>query len=171
MPIKIEVVQGNITEADAEAIVNAANNHLWMGSGVAGAIKNKGGVEIERDAMSKGPIKVGQAVESTAGRLPYKYIIHAAGMGQDLRTDEMVVHEVTRNSLLLADKLGLKSLAFPAIGTGVGGLLIAACAGAMIDAVRQLSNELQNLSRVIFVLFDKESFGIFDREARRGMKS
>jgi O-acetyl-ADP-ribose deacetylase (regulator of RNase III) len=171
MPIKIEVIQGDITEADAEAIVNAANSHLWMGSGVAGAIKSKGGVEIERDAMSKGPIKVGQAVESTAGRLPYKYIIHAAGMGQDLRTDEMVVYEVTRNSLLLADKLGLKSLAFPAIGTGVGGLLIAACASAMIDAVRQLSNKLKNLERVVFVLFDKESSGIFSREASRGMKS
>jgi O-acetyl-ADP-ribose deacetylase len=171
MPVKIEVVQGDIIEAEAEAIVNAANNHLWMGSGVAGAIKSKGGVEIERDAMAKGPIKVGQAVESIAGRLPYKYIIHAAGMGQDFRTDETVVYEVTRNSLLLADKLGLKSLAFPAIGTGVGGLLIAACAAAMIDAVRQLSNKLQNLERVVFVLFDKESFGIFEREAKRGKQS
>lgn len=79
MKTKIEILQGDITEADVEAIVNAANNHLWMGSGVAGAIKAKGGIEIEQDAMSKGPIDVGEAVESTAGKLPYKYIIHPPG--------------------------------------------------------------------------------------------
>ncbi len=167
MSIKIEVIQGDITEADAEAIVNAANNHLWMGSGVAGAIKRKGGIEIEKDAMSKGPIKVGQAVESTAGALPYKYIIHAAGMGQNLQTDETIIYKVTRNSLLLAEKLGLKSLAFPATGTGVGGLSISSCAGAMIDAVRQVKGQLKNLERILFVLYDKESAEIFRREASR----
>jgi len=162
MPIKIEVKQGDITRADTEAIVNAANNHLWMGSGVAGAIKSKGGVEIEKDAMSKGPIDVGQAVESIAGKLPYKYIIHAAGMGQDLRTDEHIVYEVTINSLLLADKLGLKSIAFPAIGTGVGGFSVEQCAEKMISATRELSNDFKTLERVLFVLFDTPSFESFN---------
>ncbi|MEW5924981.1 MAG: macro domain-containing protein, partial [Candidatus Zixiibacteriota bacterium] len=167
MPIKIEVVEGDITEAKAEAIVNAANNHLWMGSGVAGAIKRKGGVEIEEDAMSKGPIEVGQAVESTAGRLPYKYVIHAAGMGQDLRTNEKIVYEVTRNSLLLADKLGLKSLAFPSIGTGVGGFPLDKCAKKMIGAVKDTEKEFKSLERVVFVLFGNSAYEAFASELNK----
>jgi len=167
MPVKIEVIQGDITTADTEAIVNAANNHLWMGSGVAGAIKRKGGDEIERDAVSKGPIEVGQAVASTAGKLPYKYVIHAAGMGQDLRTDEYIVAEVTRNSLLLADKLELKSIAFPAIGTGVGGFSLELCAAKMIGAVRELSGRFKTLERVVFVLFDMAAFDVFSNEAQK----
>ena len=113
MPVNIKIIQGDITEADTEAIVNAANNFLWMGSGVAGAIKAKGGIEIEEDAIAKGPINVGDAIESTAGKLPYKYIIHAAGMGQDLKTDQKIVYNTTVNSLHLTNKLKLKSIAFP----------------------------------------------------------
>ncbi|PKK82236.1 MAG: Appr-1-p processing protein [candidate division Zixibacteria bacterium HGW-Zixibacteria-1] len=167
MAIKIEVVEGDITEADTEAIVNAANNHLWMGSGVAGAIKRKGGSEIEKDAMSKGPIEVGQAVESTAGKLPYKYIIHAAGMGQDLRTNENIVYEVTRNSLLLADRLGLKSIAFPSIGTGVGGFPLDKCAEKMIGAVKDLEPQFKSLERVVFVLFGISAYEAFASELNK----
>lgn len=167
MPVKIEIVEGDITEANAEAIVNAANNHLWMGAGVAGAIKRKGGVEIEEEAMAKGPIEVGQAVESTAGRLPYKYIIHAAGMGQDLRTDEKKVYEVTCNSLLLADRLGLKSLAFPSIGTGVGGFPVDKCAEKMIGAVKDVERELKSLERVVFILFGNSAYEAFASELNK----
>jgi O-acetyl-ADP-ribose deacetylase (regulator of RNase III) len=166
MRIKIEVRQGDITEADAETIVNAANNHLWMGSGVAGAIKRKGGIEIEKDAVAKGPINVGEAVASTAGKLPYKYIIHAAGMGQDLRTNEQIVHKVTENSLLLADSLGIKSIAFPAIGTGVGGFPVELCAQKMISATRDLADRLSSIETVVFVLFDKTSYNAFDSELK-----
>jgi len=161
MGLRIVIAQGDITEADTEAIVNAANNHLWMGSGVAGAIKRKGGIEIEQDAMSKGPIEVGQAVESTAGRLPYKYVIHAAGMGQDLRTDEKIVYQVTRNSLLLADRLKLKSIAFPSIGTGVGGFPVEKCAEKMIGAVKDLEQSFNSLERVVFVLFGASAYQAF----------
>lgn len=167
MPVKIEIVEGDITEAKAEAIVNAANNHLWMGAGVAGAIKRNGGVEIEEEAMAKGPIEVGQAVESTAGRLPYKYIIHAAGMGQDLRTDEKKVYEVTCNSLLLADRLGLKSLAFPSIGTGVGGFPVDKCAEKMIGAVKDVESQLKSLERVVFVLFGNSAYEAFASELNK----
>ncbi len=167
MNIRIEMVQGDITEAKTEAIVNAANNHLWMGSGVAGSIKRKGGIEIEQDAMSKGPIEVGQAVASMAGKLPYKYVIHAAGMGQDLRTDRNIVYESTCHSLLLADSLRLQSLAFPAIGTGVGGLSAAACAEAMLDAVRQSKSQLKYLEKIVFVLFDKDSYDSFRKEGSK----
>lgn len=161
MPLKVEIIQGDITEADTEAIVNAANNHLWMGSGVAGAIKRKGGDEIEQDAVAKGPIPVGEAVASTAGKLPYKCIIHAAGMGQDLKTNKDIVYKTTKSSLLLADKLKLKSVAFPAIGTGVGGLAIDDCAQVMLNAVNDLREEFESLELVQFVLFDKLGYGVF----------
>lgn len=167
MKVIVEVIQGDITSTDCEAIVNAANNHLWMGSGVAGAIKRKGGEVIEKEAMAQGPIAVGQAVATGAGKLPYKYIIHAAGMGQDLRTDVETVYKVTRNSLLLADRLGIGSVAFPAIGTGVGGLEAAACAEAMIKAVKDSHEALKHLSRVIFVLFDHDTYQTFLAEAGR----
>jgi len=165
MAVKIETSQGDITAADTEVIVNAANNHLWMGSGVAGAIRKKGGEEIEKEAVAKGPIEVGQAIVSTAGRLPYKCIIHAAGMGQDLKTDGRIIGEVTRNSLLLADRLGVKSIAFPSIGTGVGGFPLDECAEIMIGAVRELAPQLKNIERVVFVLFDEPAYRVFKEAA------
>ena len=164
MKVKVEILQGDITESDAEAIVNAANNHLWMGSGVAGAIKRKGGQVIEDEAVRKGPIPVGQAVETTAGNLPFKYILHAAGMGQDLRTSPEIVFETTVNTVLLADRLELKSVAFPAIGTGVGGLSLELCARTMKKAIEDTSARLQHLEIVQFVLYDKSAFDIFRKE-------
>lgn len=167
MTVAIEISQGDITASTAEAIVNAANNHLWMGSGVAGAIKRKGGQVIEDEAVKKGPIPVGQAVETSAGKLPHKYVIHAAGMGQDLRTDSSIVYETTVNTLLLADRLKLKSLAFPAIGTGVGGLSLEMCARTMKDAVCDTSEKLVNLKAIQFVLFDDTAFEVFRKEIRK----
>ena len=161
MTLNIKIIQGDITEADVEAIVNAANNNLWMGSGVAGAIKDEGGIEIEKDAVAKGPIEVGGAVESIAGKLPYKYIIHAAGMGQDLKTDDKIVYKTTVNSLLLANKLKLKSIAFPAIGTGVGGLALEKCAEVMLQAIHSSENNFTTLETVQFVLFDKSGYDAF----------
>jgi O-acetyl-ADP-ribose deacetylase (regulator of RNase III) len=168
MAIKIEVVRGDITEAKTEAIVNAANNHLWMGSGVAGAIKRKGGEVIEKEAMAKGPIGVGEAVATTAGKLPHKYVIHAAGMGQDAYTDSDIVYRVTQSSLRAADELGVKSIAFPAIGTGVGGMSIEACAGTMIKAVNTISPDLKNIVTVQFVLFDENGYKAFENELKKG---
>jgi len=161
MDLDVKIIQGDITEADTEAIVNAANNHLWMGSGVAGAIKAKGGIEIEKEAVSKGPIEVGNAIDSTAGKLPYRCIIHAAGMGQNLKTNENIVYKTTVNSLLLADKLKLKSIAFPAIGTGVGGLALDKCAKVMLQAVVDVKNNVASLETVQFVLFDKSGYDAF----------
>ncbi len=162
MPLRIEIERGDITEAATDAIVNAANNHLWMGSGVAGAIKSAGGSGIEKEAIAKGPIEVGEAVATTAGRLPHQYVIHAAGMGQDLMTDPDIVYEVTQSSLEVADRLGLKSIAFPAIGTGVGGLSLTQCADSMIWAAKDYEHNLENIEFILFVLFDIDSFMIFD---------
>jgi O-acetyl-ADP-ribose deacetylase (regulator of RNase III) len=156
--------KGDITESRAEAIVNAANNHLWMGSGVAGAIKRKGGVEIETEAVSKGPVDIGEAVATGAGRLPQKYVIHAVAMGQDLRTDEEKIRRATRNSLLRAEELKLESIDFPALGTGVGGFPPEKAAEVMIDEARKFLRVSRFLKKVGFVLFDNETFECFKSE-------
>lgn len=166
----IEIVKGDITEAATEAIVNAANNHLWMGAGVAGAIKRRGGVEIEREAVSKGPIKVGEAVLTGAGKLKAKYVIHAAGMGQDLQTDTAKVQQATRNSLKLAEENGISSMAFPAIGTGVGGFPVKECAEIMIGEAMEFLQTSKHLQKVLFVLFDEMTAETFRSTLKSRMK-
>src|SRR5439155_8904165 len=119
--LELEVVDGDITALEVDAIANAANNALWMGAGVAGAIKRAGGEEIEREAVAKGPIEVGDAVATSAGRLAAKHVIHGAVMGQDLQTSAELIRRTTTRCLDVADELGARSLALPAFGTGVGG--------------------------------------------------
>lgn len=156
--------QGDITDSKADAIVNAANNHLWMGSGVAGAIKRRGGIEIETEAISKGPIEIGEAVVTSAGRLPQKYIIHAAVIGQDLQTDDLKIRKATYNSLLRAEELGLESIAFSALGTGVGGYSPEHAAKIMIDEAKKFLINSKSLKQIGFVLFDNDTFECFKRE-------
>jgi O-acetyl-ADP-ribose deacetylase (regulator of RNase III) len=158
---EIEITKGDITEAATEAIVNAANNHLWMGAGVAGAIKRKGGIEIEREAVSKGPVKTGEAVITGAGKLKAKYVIHAAGMGQDLQTDAQKVKDATRSSLELADSHKISSIAFPAIGTGVGGFPVSECARIMVGEAASFLQKSKSLRKVMFVLFDESTEDAF----------
>jgi O-acetyl-ADP-ribose deacetylase (regulator of RNase III) len=153
--------RGDITEMDVDAVVNAANNHLWMGGGVAGAIKRKGGEVIEREAVAKGPISVGDAVITSAGDLKARHVIHAAGMGQDLKTDEDLVRRATHSSLVLAQEKGLSSVAFPAIGCGVGGLSAHRCARAMLAEAVEFLQESESLRKVVFVLFDEGTYRIF----------
>lgn len=157
MSTEIEVIKGDITAVEADVLVNAANNHLWMGAGVAGALKRAGGQQIEDEAVKKGPIPVGDAVETTAGDLKAKYVIHAAVMGQDLRTDEEKIRNATRNSLKLADTLGVKTIAFPALGTGVGGFSLERCAEVMLEEAETYPGTL----KVIFVLYSEESYEDF----------
>ena len=152
---RLEVFEGDIAALDVDAIANAANNRLWMGAGVAGAIKRAGGEEIEREAIALGPIEVGEAVATGAGRLKARYVIHGAVMGQDLRTNAELVERTTRRCLEAADDLGARSLALPAFGTGVGGLPIEECARAMVAAAR--SFEPHSLERVVFAVFGAEA--------------
>ena len=156
--VKIKVLQGDITDQEADAIVNAANDHLWMGAGVAGAIKRKGGKEIEDEAMKKGPIPIGEAVVTSAGKLKAKYVIHAAVMGQNLTTNEEYIKNATQNSLKKAEELKIESIAFPAFGTGVGGFPMDRCAQLMLDQVKDFSKKIRYLKEVLFVLFDKKSY-------------
>jgi O-acetyl-ADP-ribose deacetylase (regulator of RNase III) len=165
--VDIELYYGDITQLELDALVNAANNHLWMGAGVAGAIKRAGGIEIEAEAVKRGPIPVGQAVVTGAGRLKAKYIIHAAVMGQDLATDAEKISQATRNSLIQADEMGIKSLSFPALGTGVGGFSLEECARIMIAEVLRFSAEKTGLKKVVFALFSEQSYRVFKQELYR----
>lgn len=157
----LEVIEGDIADYDGEAVVNAANNHFWMGSGVAGAIKRKGGQEIEREAMKQAPKPVGEAVITTGGALRARYVIHAAVMGQDLSTDSSAILTATRSSLRLAESNEIASLAFPALGTGVGGFPLTEAAEIMIGAAREFLETSVSLKRVTFVLFGREACDIF----------
>lgn len=158
---QIEAIVGDITNVDVDAIVNAANNELWMGSGVAGAIKRAGGEEIERDAVAKGPIDVGDAISSTAGRLPQKRVIHAAAMGFHggamIPASEDSIRQATESTLAVAPDEGMSSLAFPALGTGIGGFSVEQCAGIMVQAVVSFLEQHDNTSvpRVVFVVRDE----------------
>ncbi len=160
----ITLYLGDITELSIDALVNAANNYLVMGSGVAGAIKKKGGKVIEEEAVKKGPIPIGEAVYTTAGNLKAKYVIHAAGMGRDLKTNAHLIENSTLNSLKRADELGLGSVAFPAIGTGVGGFPTDKCAGIMLSVVKEFLPKAKNLKTVIFALYDKKSYEVFEKK-------
>lgn len=162
--IKIEVYYGDITQLKLDAVVNAANNRLWMGGGVAGALKRVGGKEIEAEAVTKGPIPIGEAVVTGAGKLKARYIIHAAVMGQELETDATKIRQATRNSLLRADELGIKSIAFPALGTGVGGFPRDECARIMISEVGNYSAKKTGLDRVVFALYDEPAYQVFKQE-------
>ena len=159
--MQLDVIDGDITKLEVDAIANAANNHLWMGAGVAGAIKRAGGDEIEREAVAKGPIAVGDAVATTAGRLPARYVIHGAVMGQDLRTDPGLIRSTTSHCLELAEALGLKTLALPAFGTGVGGFPLDECARIMVAATRE--HEPRTLERVVFAVFGEDARDAFER--------
>jgi O-acetyl-ADP-ribose deacetylase (regulator of RNase III) len=160
--MKLEVCEGDIAAVEADAIANAANDRLWMGAGVAGALKRAGGDEIEREAMSIGGIPLGTAVATTAGRLRARWVIHGAVMGQDLRTDADLVRRTTRSCLEVADGLGARSLALPAFGTGVGGLHLAECARIMVGEARIFP--AQTLERVIFAVFGSEAYEAFSSE-------
>ena len=153
--MRLEVVEGDITVLKVDAIANAANNHLWMGAGVAGAIKRAGGKEIEREAVAKGPVDVGEAVATGAGRLKTRYVIHGAVMGQDLRTNADLVRRTTRRCLELADELGCGSLALPAFGTGIGGFPLGECARIMVAETR--AHRPTTLERVVFAVFGDEA--------------
>lgn len=162
----LRIIQADIADQNTEAIVNAANNHLWMGSGVTGSIKRKGGEEIEREAVTQGPIDVGQAVLTSAGTLKAKYVIHAAAMGQDLRTDARKIEQAARNSLLLADRTHISSISLPALGTGVGGFSPFHCARIMITKAVEALQHARHLQTVCFVLYDKATFDAFEQELK-----
>jgi O-acetyl-ADP-ribose deacetylase (regulator of RNase III) len=171
---EIILERGDLTDSEVDAIVNAANNHLWMGAGVAGAIKRKGGTIIEEEAVRQGPIEVGDVVVTTGGNLNASYVIHAAVMGQDLASSAETVRRATRATLRRAEDMRLHSLAFPSFGTGVGRMPPKESAEAMVAAIRAHLAEVtgSSLRRILLVLFQDDTYQAFSqalgiKDARR----
>jgi O-acetyl-ADP-ribose deacetylase (regulator of RNase III) len=159
---RIRIVEQDIASLDVDAVTNAANDHLWMGAGVAGALKKSGGDEIEREAMSKGPIAVGDAIITGGGRLKARHVIHAAVMRQFVpHSNADAVARATRSALARAEEIGARTLALPALGTGVGGFSREECARIMIAAVREHTG---NIEEVIFALRGGDTVRAFERE-------
>ena len=153
--MEIEVRRGSLLEVEADAIVNPANSHGYMGGGVAGVIRRFGGEEIEREAISKAPVPVGKAILTTAGKLPFKGVIHAPTMEEPaMRTTEEKVRKATRAALQLADGECFKSVAFPGMGTGVGRLPKEVAAKVMVEEIRNFKPRC--LEKVILVDLDEE---------------
>jgi O-acetyl-ADP-ribose deacetylase (regulator of RNase III) len=159
--VDVEVVDGEIAMLQVDAVCNAANDRLWMGAGVAGALKRAGGDEIEREAVAQGPIERGTAVATGGGRLPARFVIHGAVMGQDLRTTADLIRRTTRSCLELAGELGCTSLALPAFGTGVGGFPLEECAQIMVATVRDQAPA--SLERVVFAVFGADAARTFEQ--------
>jgi len=166
---KVKLFQGDITTLQVDAIVNAANNKFWMGRGVAGAIKKKGGSIIEKEAVAQGPKPVGEVVVTSAGDLLARYVIHAAVMGQDLITNAEIIRKATLNTLKKAEELGVGSLAFPAFGTGVGGFPLEECARIMLGETLDFLRKAKDvkLRSIIFALYDKVAFVTFQKELEK----
>ena len=165
---RIVIQQGDITDMDADAIVNAANNDLILGAGVAGAILRKGGQSIQDECNDIGSIPVGYAAITQGGKLKARYVIHAASMGlDDVPTTAKTLRTSTAHALRLAAERSLKTIAFPAIGTGVSGFPIEECAEIMLgEAVQHLKRE-RSVEVIYFVLFDTRSKEVFQRAWER----
>jgi O-acetyl-ADP-ribose deacetylase len=166
--MKIEIQQGDITEADVDAIVNAANTDLILGAGVAGAIRRKGGESIQRECNAIGGVNVGEVAVTGAGQLRQKHILHAATMMPGApRTGQAVVEACVRNALNAADRLGCRSVAFPALGAGVAGLTLEVSARAIIQTALDWARVAESVELVVCVLFDEDAREVFEDEMRR----
>ncbi|RLG09743.1 MAG: O-acetyl-ADP-ribose deacetylase [Thaumarchaeota archaeon] len=163
----IELVKGDITELEVDAIVNAANSRLKMGGGVAGAILRKGGWSIQEECDKIGYCPVGGAVITGAGKLKARYVIHAVGPRMGEGDEDRKLRNATLNSLKLAEKHGVKSMAFPAISTGIFGFPKDRCAKIMLRTTVDYLKAGSNIERVIFCLYDDETYQIFAEELNR----
>jgi len=160
---RIVIQQGDLTEMDTDVIVNAANNDLILGGGVAGAIRRKGGDAIQRECNEIGTIPVGYAAITSGGKLKARFVIHAASMRLGGATTGDALRSCTMHCLKIANERGLKSIAFPAVGTGVAGFPLEECANIMLrEVVEHLLGET-SLEAAHFVLFDDAAKEIFER--------
>ncbi len=163
---KIVLQEGDLTEIDADAIVNAANNDLQLGGGLAGVIRRKAGDAIQRECNDIGAIPVGGAAITSGGKLKARHIIHAASMQLGGQTTAHGLRASTAHSLRIAAENGLRSIAFPAIGTGIGGFPLSECAAIMLHEVAEHLKRPTTLEKVQFVLFDKTSLAAFEKALR-----
>jgi len=161
---RILIQEGDITQAEVDAIVNAANTQLMLGSGVAGAIRERGGPDIQSECDRHGPVPLGGVAVTGAGDLPARHILHAAAMELGGSVNEASLRAAIRATLAAAERLGLRTLAVPAIGTGVGGFPMRRCAEVMLEEVdRHTSERLSELAEIRFVLFGEPAYRVFEQ--------
>lgn len=165
----IELIKGDITDLATDAIVNAANAQLILGGGVAGAIRRKGGPAIQEECNKIGGTFVGGAVITTGGNLKAKYVIHAVGPRMGEGDEDNKLRNATLNSLKLADQHVLKSIAFPAISTGIFGYPVDRCAEIMLTTTIKYLKGETGLELVIFCLFDQATYNVFEQTLNRLM--
>jgi O-acetyl-ADP-ribose deacetylase (regulator of RNase III) len=163
----VELVDGDISEMDTDAIVNAANARLVLGGGVAGAIRKKGGPEIQTECNQIGGTFVGGAVITTAGNLKAKHVIHAVGPRMGEGHEDRKLTDATLNSLKVADQNNLKSIAFPAISAGIFGFPIERCAEIMLKTTMDYLQGQTGLERVVFCLFGRDSYDVFEKRLEK----
>jgi O-acetyl-ADP-ribose deacetylase (regulator of RNase III) len=162
----LELLDGDITDMDTDVIVNAANAQLILGGGVAGAIRQRGGPAIQQECNKIGGTFTGGAVITTGGKLKAKYVIHAVGPRIGEGDEDNKLKNATLNSLKLADKQNLKSIAFPAISAGIYGFPIDRCAKIMLRTTIEYLKGQTNLKRVVFCLYGKDSFEVFENQLK-----
>jgi O-acetyl-ADP-ribose deacetylase (regulator of RNase III) len=163
MAAKVEVLETDITTLEVDAIANAANTQLAHGGGVAGAISRAGGAEVQRESDRRAPIGLGAAVETTAGNMPARWVIHAATMELGGPTSADIIRRATASTLWKAEELGAKSLALVAFGTGVGGFSMAEAAEIETDEVRRHLDSGSRLERVVFAVRGADARAAFER--------
>lgn len=160
---KIVLMQGDLTEMDVDAIVNAANNDLQLGGGVAGAIRRKGGKTIQSECDAIGSIPVGGAAITSGGKLHARHVIHAASMQLGGSTTARALRSSTAHSLRIAAEKSLRSIAFPAVGTGIAGFPVSECAQIMLREVVEHLKAPTSLEKIYFVLFDAAALAEFEK--------
>ena len=163
----LELVDGDITEMETDAIVNAANAQLVLGGGVAGAIRRKGGPEIQAECNKIGRTFVGGAVITTAGKLKAKHVIHAVGPRTGEGDEDRKLKNATLNSLKVADQNSLKTISFPAISAGIFGFPIGRCAEIMLETTMSYLKGRTGLERVVFCLFGQDSYEVFEKRLKK----
>jgi O-acetyl-ADP-ribose deacetylase (regulator of RNase III) len=163
----LELVQGDITDMSTDAMVNAANTALQLGDGVAGAIRRKGGPKIQEECNKIGSINVGEAVITTGGNLKAKYVIHAVGPVHGEEHEDEKLKNATLNSLILADRYNLRSIAFPAISTGIFGFPKDRCATMMLSTTIAYLEGPTKLEKVVYCLYDTDALKIFERALKQ----
>jgi len=166
----LELIEADITELEVDAIVNAANEQLELGSGVAGAIRDKGGASIQEECHRIGSTPVGTAVMTGAGDLKAKQVIHAVGPRKGEGDEDRKLASAVRAAMALADRNGLRSIALPAISTGNFGFPVDRAARIMLTEIHRYLQGGTKLSKVVVALFDEKTYGIFRRELRRGFR-
>jgi O-acetyl-ADP-ribose deacetylase (regulator of RNase III) len=163
----LELLDGDLTELDTDAIVNAANAQLILGGGVAGAIRRKGGPQIQAECNKIGGTFVGGAVITTGGNLKAKHVIHAVGPRMGEGNEDQKLKNATLNSLKVADENNLKSISFPAISTGIFGFPIGRCAEIMLQTTIDYLKGKTGLQRVVFCLFGRDSYEVFENQLKK----